>query len=430
MKTLSRSMLCAAWVYLAVVMLAGCGVQSATSLLPAQTANEFSTQPLSKNGYGLLYSFKGGTDGEYPFSGLTAVGGALYGTTLGEDCTEHCSPGSAGTVFQVTTSGQESVLYSFGGPPDGSGPEATLLAVNGDFYGTTPLGGSGSCGGGYGFCGIIYNVTKAGKETILSNFQGDDGEPSGASLVYVNGNFYGVTEGGGLGHGIVYELSPSGTIEVIYEFKGYPHDGDGPTGLTYANGEFYGVTSQGGGGCNSGCGTVFKLSLSGKEHVLHSFKGAPDGSYPSGTLLFTNGSLFGTTSSGGASKNCPTAGGCGTVFQVTPSSGTEHVIYSFRSGSDGEQPDAGLVSVKGALFGTTDEGGAKCAPSGRCGTIFELSPSGQERVLYKFKGQPDGEHPTTPLLAVHDVLYGTTVWGGTGDCSGSPGCGTIFRIAP
>ena len=112
-----------------------------------------------------------------------------------------------------------------------------------------------------------------------------------------------------------------------------------------------------------------------------------------------NGTLYGTTSSGGAS-------GCGTVYRIS-TSGSEKVLYSFASGFDGCYSIAPLIDVNGILYGTTLSGGA----SGR-GTVFSTSTAGKEKVLYSFAGGSDGNGPDAALLNVHGTLYGVTgYWG-------------------
>jgi uncharacterized repeat protein (TIGR03803 family) len=100
--------------------------------------------------------------------------------------------------------------------------------------------------------------------------------------------------------------------------------------------------------------------------VLHSFGNGTDGSKPSAGLIDVQGTLYGTTRSGGGSPSCTS--GCGTVFSVT-TGGTENVLHSFGDGTDGAQPFAGLVDVKGTLYGTTAQGGTY-----GYGTVFALTP--------------------------------------------------------
>jgi uncharacterized repeat protein (TIGR03803 family) len=121
------------------------------------------------------------------------------------------------------------------------------------------------------------------------------------------------------------------------------------------------------GGGTSGYGTVFQLTPSGALNVLHSFIGGGDGAYPeAGLIADMAGNLYGTTYGGGA-------GGQGTVFQLTPA-GTLYVLYSFTGGSDGGRPGADLIAdAAGNLYGTTSSGGATASCPGGCGTVFELT---------------------------------------------------------
>lgn len=381
-----------------------------------------SAWPLHGSDSELLYSFKGGTDGEYPRGGLVRIGGLLYGITSGSGCGSSCAPGTAGTVFGMTTSGAENVIYSFKGAPDAQSPTDSLLDLKGTLYGTTQVGGT------YGY-GTVFAVTTSGSEHVLYSFKGgSDGAAPFASLIAVDGALYGTTFNGGgpecsIGCGTVFRVSTSGKESLLYSFKGFPHDGARPLGaLVAVKGRLYGTTWIGGGGrCDAGCGTVFEVSTSGDERMLHSFKGPPDGENPGGGLVPRNGTLYGTTANGGTSMACQSFG-CGTVFDVS-SSGKERLLYSFKGGRDGEQLNGGLLFVSRVLYGTA-EGGLKCAPSGRCGIVFGVTTSGVQRVLYRFKGYPDGAYPGSPLIAVNGMLYGTTVEGGAN------GYGTAFALMP
>jgi uncharacterized repeat protein (TIGR03803 family) len=380
------------------------------------------TRPHQGPAYELLYSFKGGADGEYPRGGLARVGGLLYGTTSGNGCGSSCAPGAAGTVFDMTTSGVENVIYSFKGAPDAQDPSDSLLGLNGMLYGTTQVGGT------YGY-GTVFKVTTSGSEQVLYSFRGgSDGAAPFASLIALDGVLYGTTFNGGgsgcsIGCGTVFRMSTSGKERVLYSFKGYPHDGARPLGALVAlSGKLYGTTwIGGGGGCDAGCGTVFEVSTSGHERMLHSFRGPPDGENPEGGLVPVNGKLYGTTANGGTSMACQTLG-CGTVFDISAST-EERTLHSFRGGRGGEQPNGGLLFLNGLLYGTA-EGGSKCAPSGRCGIVFSVSRLGVERVLHRFEGSPDGAYPGWPLLAARGRLFGTTVAGGAN------GYGTTFVLTP
>jgi uncharacterized repeat protein (TIGR03803 family) len=374
-----------------------------------------------RNRYKLLYGFKGVRNGRSPTASLVVVNGTLYGTTEfggSGSCNYTFDPG-CGTVFAVSPSGKEHVLYSFKGGKDGQSPFGDLITVNGSLYGTTVYGGgSSTCyssSGNFG-CGTVFEVTTSGKERVLYRLPGypHDYEPySGVTLV--NGTLFGTTIYGGTSDaGTVYALHSTGKARIIHSFKG-GRDGALPFGtLTLVNGTLYGTTSQGGltSSCNnSGCGTVFAVSASGKERVLHRFGVGADGSSPVAGLTDVDGTLYGTTAGGGASDE-------GTVFAITIS-GDESVLYSFTGAADGKNPDAGLTDVDGTLYGATHSGGANGD-----GTVFEITTSGAETTLHSFKGGLDGKGPDANLLLDNGVLYGTTSGGGT------DGWGTIFRISP
>ena len=189
---------------------------------------------------------------------------------------------------------------------------------------------------------------------------------------------------------------------------------DPQAGFTDVSGTLYGTTRYGGA---NDLGTVFSITPSGTETVLYSFKGGlGDGEYPSTVLLDVDGTLYGTTQTEGGS-GCH-GGGCGVVFKVT-TSGAESVLYSFKGSPDGAYPLAGLIDVKGTLYGTTDEGG----DADNDGTIFKVTTSGKESVLYSFKGSPDCGGSGASLLDVNGTLYGTS--GG-----GANNSGCVFRISP
>lgn len=201
----------------------------------------------------------------------------------------------------------------------------------------------------------------------------------------------------------------------------------------------YGTTQAGGSSsCKklnfsrvSGCGIVFSVTSSGSKSTLYIFQGGSDGKNPNGGLIEdSEGSLYGTTVVGGGSSSCPQ--GCGTVFKLTPMGSlySERVLYAFQGGSDGVSPNAKLLAdSQGALYGTTALGGASGC---RCGTVFKLAPSGSSYmkiILYSFRGGSDGKFPWGKLIAeAGGVLYGTTSGGGARQCSG--GCGTAFKLTP
>jgi uncharacterized repeat protein (TIGR03803 family) len=116
----------------------------------------------------------------------------------------------------------------------------------------------------------------------------------------------------------------------------------------------------------------------------------------------------------------PAEGGCGTFFSINPTTGREHVIYSFNQ--DAPSPN-GLLLFKGLLYGTSQEISNGYHPCSQCGTIFDITTSGRERVLYTFTGSSDGAGPSE-LITDGQLLYGTT---GSG---GADNFGTVFAQTP
>jgi uncharacterized repeat protein (TIGR03803 family) len=359
----------------------------------------------------VLHNFGSYGDGLKPLAGLTIDKlGNLWGTTSqGGDF-------GGGTVFQVTPSGVEEVWYSFGGTPgDGNTPLAGLaIDPAGNLYGTTEYGGAN-------LHGTVYEVSGYLTETVLYSFGslGDGVEPFAGLTRDTKGSLYGTTFGGGAAScfcGTVFMVTPTGSETVLHSFSNSP-DGSEPFAGLEANGGFYGTTAQGGSGtaCSGGCGTIFNVTGNGKEKVLYSFKGDPDGSSPRGGLIRDkHGNLYGTTLYGGAY-------GKGTIFRIT-STGVETVLYNFTGQADGGNPTGALVmDSAGNLYGVTGGGGdASCA----CGVVFKLGPSGAELVLHSFGVGTDGQYPNGIVMDKKGNLYGTTYLGGT------LSYGTVFKLAP
>ena len=341
----------------------------------------------------------------------------------------------AGRAFNVGAQ-TETILYAFAGPPDGANPLANLVqGSDGNFYGTTFAGGT--CGTSEYGCGTVFRISPSGSYTSLYSFGGspNDGDEPEAGLVQgSDGNFYGTTSGGGTyDGGTVFRISPSGSYTSLYSFGGSPNDGDEPpAGLVQgSDGNFYGTTIGGG---TYDWGTVFRISPSGSYTNLYSFGGTPtDGDGPkAGLVEGTDGNFYGTTGLGGT---CGTSQyGCGTVFRISPS-GSETILYSFGgTQTDGWLPDAGLVQGSdGNFYGTTAYGGTYGSGFEFGGTVFRISPSGSYTNLYSFGGTPtDGNGPNTLVQGSDGNFYGTTAYGGgtSTNCGYECGTGTVFRISP
>jgi uncharacterized repeat protein (TIGR03803 family) len=334
----------------------------------------------------------------------------------------------------------ERVLYTFQSGNDAAFPMGTLIAdANNALYGT-------STGGGLTF-GTVYKLTPSGSgyaENVLYAFTGgiDGADPSAGLLGDSSGALYGTTSEGGnlncnptVGCGTVYKLTPSGsgyTKNTLYEFGSHPGDGKVPSSfgplVADATGALYGTTIAGG----NKFGTIFKLTLSGSiytESIVHDFTGG-NGAFPIGGMLLKGGALYGT-SEGNADG--------GSVWKLTPSGAGYRfkVLYAFKGAPDGDNPDGTpIADNSGALYGSTVAGGTGACSTG-CGTVFRLTPSGSgytETILYSFQGVPDGTNPIAGVIAdSRGDLYGTTDLGGSTGYNNScfpNGCGTVFKLTP
>jgi uncharacterized repeat protein (TIGR03803 family) len=359
-------------------------------------------------------------DGAAPEDGPIEVNGQFFGTTvLG-------GTAGAGVIFQADpTTGAETVLYNFQGGKDAWEPQAGLVYHDGQLFGTTDWGGNPPKCGNNG-CGTVFRFDiKTGKEVILHRFSGgaDGATPAPGNLVYLKGKLYGTTwQGGAAGFGTVYAIdAQTGAETVLHSFSGGT-DGTYPqSGLTYVKGILYGLTDSGGsnvscGSYGTGCGTAFAIDPStGTETILHAFTGAPDAAIPWGNLAYHDGTLYGAAYGGGSNS-------IGAIFSVNAATGAESVLYSF-SGPDGALAD-GVIYHEGHLYGST-VGGGPCR--GNCynyGDVFDFDlKTGKEKVLYTFTDDSNGGMPYGRLLYMNGFLFGTTMTDGTG-CE----CGTLFKI--
>lgn len=365
----------------------------------------------------VVHSFDGTSDGSYSFTGLLSDGAGDFYGTASQGGNTGCNGFGCGTVFKIAPDGTETVLHEFSNYSDGAVPYGGLIQdAAGNLYSTTYEGGTYNAG-------IVYEVAPNGTETVLYSFTGgsDGANPESTLVMDKAGNLYGTAAFGGTGccNGTVFKLAPNGTETTLYQFTGGTDGGEPGAGVILDKaGNLYGTTTAGGLTSNCypiGCGTVFKVTPGGTESVLYTFTGGNDGGQPAAALIKDKaGNFYGTTTIGGATGN-------GVVFKLAPD-GTETVLYAFQGGSDGSWPYAALKLDKaGNLFGTTYYGGA----SG-CGTVYEISPSGTETILYTFQCGSDGASPASNLTLYRGHLYGTTANGGLNDCAG--GCGVVFSV--
>lgn len=421
--------------------------------------------------FGLRHAVQlsGGVDGAEPNGVTLGKGGVLYGTTY-TGGPNKCHPGGyrCGTVFELTPSTgaawTKTVLYSFSGA-DGAAPGASMVfGGNGALYGTTKAGGTGNNGGTVFELAPPATTGGVWTETVLYSLPGgaDASRTPYGLLVGPSGAIYGTayasTENQGYpAGGTVFTLTPpavtggSWTAQTLVSFWPITAMGNEPSaGVVSAGGSLYGTTSTSDAD-EGGCGSVYELSPPSAGSTwtgtaIHSFGGADGCSSQALLTVGPDDVLYGTTLVGGSGTVCNIgAGGCGTVFQLTPpatagGAWTEAVIYNFTgSNGDGAIPSGGLALGKnGALYGTTAYGGSDTSgslcrtytPPG-CGTVFKLTPPATsggawtETVLHSFTDQNgDGLLPGPLTISPGGVLYGSTLGGGTA------GYGTVFALEP
>jgi len=326
--------------------------------------------------------------------------GNLWGTSI------YGGANGQGTVFKVTPTGTLRGVFNFVYSQGNDAFSGVVLGRDGNLHGATNNGGALGAG-------VVYKISPNGAYIIVSNLAN---VAVNAPLVQGAGdNFYGTAYFGGnfsacaRGCGTVFRVTPSGTVTTIHEFDSA--DGAFPyAGLVQGiDGNFYGTTLAGGSlapcGGNTGCGAVFRITPGGKLTVLHRFHSS-DGSGPStGLVQGMDGSLYGTTGSGGAHN-------AGTVFKIALN-GKFTALYNFTGGDDGAGPLGPLVQgTDGNFYGAASSGGNTYCIAG-CGALFEVAPSGVFTTLYTFTGTQDGAHPGALVQHTNRLFYGTTPYGGT-----------------
>jgi len=308
-----------------------------------------------------------------------------------------------GTIFRLTPSGDMAKLYSFDSTIGGIPYSGLTLATDGNFYGTTTIGGAGY--------GTIFRITPSGTYTALHNFVGAT-EGSNAYTPPIqgfDGNLYGTTGDGVNMFGTFYRMTPAGAVTVLYKFPGTNRY---PRGIVLGNdGNFYGTTV----GTSTGLGTVFKMTPQGKITILHTFNGS-DGLNPIGQLILGNdGNFYGTTSKGGS-------GSYGVAYKITPS-GVFTVLHNFANDGKGSNILAGLVQATDGNF----YGAAQTNPGVSSGLLFQLKPNGDYTILHEYtRTSNDGGAPQTAMIQhTSGTLFGDTDSGGTGAfCA----CGVLYSL--
>jgi uncharacterized protein (TIGR03437 family) len=273
-------------------------------------------------------------------------------------------------------------------------PAILIQGSDGNFYGATapldPFVGSG----------VVFKLTPSGTVTTLYTFT-----PAWAtSLIQgADGNLYGTTHAASGNYGTVFRMTTAGNLTMLYTFSG--KDGLDPTNLVQgSDGNFYGVTNEGGNTGQSGDGTVFKITPAGVLTTLHNFTAGADGAFPTGLIQAKNGNFYGTTQRGGNSAAvCPYqlngVAGCGVVFQITPA-GVLSVVHAFDN-LDGEYPSNLIQASNGMFYGITAQDGPNMK-----GTIFSMTPGGAVTYL-----DDNAIVVTTIIPATDGNLYGVAASG-------------------
>ncbi|HEY3975284.1 MAG TPA: choice-of-anchor tandem repeat GloVer-containing protein [Candidatus Sulfotelmatobacter sp.] len=406
------------------------------SLLVIAVVFASTSKPLAaQSAFQVLHVFNKAGDGQAPMAGVQAdpagnlFGSAEFGGANGFGAIFMLKPPAAGK-----TNWTEKVIFSFADGNDGGFPSSPLVvASNDDLVSSTLMGGTANNG-------TIFRLSPPTSsngpwiEKVLENFQGQNsGDGSGplGSLLNQNGTTFGTTSFGGTSNcGTAYKLTPAsgGTFEetVIFHFACGADGGQPQIGvIADGKGNFFGTTETDGEFNN---GVVFQLtppsdgSNNFRETPIFAFN-VTDGAQPVANLLEFKGSLYGVTFQGGQF-------GQGVVFQLTPpaqsgGSWTEVVLHDFSGGTDGGEPQTGLVADgSGGFFGTASQGGA----TGN-GNFFHLVPPAAQggtwtlTPLHQFAGGNDGSDPIGELLKRGNTVFGTT----QGSVSGSA---TVYKIVP
>jgi uncharacterized repeat protein (TIGR03803 family) len=394
----------------------------ATNVAGTATSNSVMLTVGAQN-YAILHNFIYGSDGGSPVATLIQSGTTLYGTTI--------SGGSSGygTVFKINTDGTGyTVLHNFnlgtnGGYPGGA-PHGKLVLSGSTLYGTT-------VNGGWSGYGTVFKVNTDGTGfTTLYDCTFAEANPSGG-LALAGGILYGTANGGsgpgygGSSFGTVFAINTDGTgFTTLHSFTtptgSYPNyintDGVYPRAdLMVSGGVVYGTTVLGG---SSASGTVFAINTNGSGFTtLHNFSAISeingtnsDGGKPTGGLILSGSTLYGTTQAGGASQ-------VGTVFKVETNGTNFTALHSFDWTNDGGQPRAGLTISGGTLFGTAMNGGTYGH-----GTVYSVNTDGTGfMALHTFAGGATGQTPESGL-----ILWGSKLYGASG--GGSGGNGTVFSL--
>jgi uncharacterized repeat protein (TIGR03803 family) len=300
----------------------------------------------------------------------------------------------AGTVFRSTLAGDFAIVRVL---PDNYIPLTVMQAADSRLHGFAVAQSFAPVS-----APILFSLQPSGLDFGITHVFGNGDAFTPVLFQAADGNLYGTTDfRGEFGHGTIYRMTLAGVFTSLYSFVGGP-DGSIPMGMMQGgDGNFYGVTEDGGQFLH---GTVFRRSGDGSVAALHSFLDTTEGFLPTPLVQAGDGNLYGALGGGGPLRN-------GTIFRITPAGGFS-IVHAFTGSADGGFPSTGMIlGADGSLYGTTDTGGAL----GR-GTLFRMTLSGDLTVLHAFSGNAaDAWLPTGLVQAGDGNLYGTSFAGGLFD---------------
>lgn len=374
-------------------------------------------------------------DGANPAAGLALSGAVLCGTTA------KGGPQGAGGAFYLNPDGTGfNAFRLFTDSPDPANPQAGLLVSGNGLFGT-------SFGGGSSGVGTVFVGQTSGSVFIIRSFPAvsadnatnSSGASPNAQVVLSGGTLYGTTTAGGsFANGTLFSAATNGAaFSILHHFAaldcvtGTNADGAAPWGGLILSGDtLFGTASAGGA---RGAGVLFSVKTNGNNFTtLYSFTAMDpltgtnaDGAIPLGSLVLSDGTLYGTASAGGL-------GNSGAVFAIRTNGDAFKVLHHFSSldaftgtNTDGAKPVATLILSGSRLYGTTAAGGA-----GASGAVFSMNTNGSQfKALYSFSAtdsatgtNTDGAYPVASLLLLGNSLYGTTFGGGPGSA------GSVFSL--
>ncbi|HTB06657.1 MAG TPA: choice-of-anchor tandem repeat GloVer-containing protein [Bacteroidia bacterium] len=345
--------------------------------------------------YTVLHYFNG-SNGSNPSGSLLFSNNKFYGLTVG-------GLTGYGCIFSMDIDGSGyKDMFDFNGT-NGYQPNGSFILIGNTLYGMTDLGGANNYG-------VIFSIDTTGSPfKLLYNFNGTDGANGVADLTSLGNKFYGMASSGSGAtfFGTVFSIDSDGNgYKNMMDFNGT--NGGGPDGdLTPSGSHLFGMTQIGGGTYGRGC--VFSIDTNGNGFKPLIYFNDTNGATPYGSLVLSNGKLFGMTMNGGADSD-----GC--IFSIDTDGSRYKRLHDF-DGFHGANPVGSLILSENILYGMARYGGAY-----GWGCIFSIDTNGNNYIdLFDFHDS-DGAFPEGSLTLLGGVLYGMT------DAGGIKNLGVIFSF--